>query len=137
MHPLVVRAKETIRSWTSDQPRDLGLAVSALCRDILDHGGLPGGSPDWTALRAAFDVKKGDSIGETFGRWDHWCRHADVDLEDRAAFVKMGIVTVTVKWTLKKFGMLSGPPAPIPQFGAWKEELCESLDKFIPDVKPE
>jgi len=41
MHPLIEHAKKTVASWTNDEPRELAIAVAALCRQTLDSGGLP------------------------------------------------------------------------------------------------
>jgi hypothetical protein len=130
MHPLIVRAKDEINAWSSDQPRELALAVAALCRDILDHGGLPSDSAAWIGIRRAFDVTPGQSIADSIAGWDDWCRYADVDVNDRDAFVKLGIITWTVKMLLLKFGMLVGTE-PISDFDAWKQLLCQHLDKHI------
>lgn len=131
MHSLIDQAKETIASWSSDEPRDLALAVAALCRQTLDAGGLPTDSPDWQRLRSAFDVSKGQGIAESIVRWDKCCTTADVDvLTNREAFVKLGVVTWLVKFTAKRFGMLPGSEL-ISDFGEWKQRLCQCLDKHI------
>jgi hypothetical protein len=133
MHPLIVQAKETVASWSSDEPRELALAVAALCRQTLDAGGLPTRSPDWLRLRSAFDVSKGQSISESIVNWDECCRTADLDLDvlsSQEAYVKLGIVTWVVKFLGKKFGMLSGSE-PITDFDEWKLRLVECFDKYI------
>lgn len=130
MHFLITRARNAIDSWTCDQPRELALGVAALCRDTLDYGGLPTDSTDWRKLRASFDVTAGQSIADSIASWDHWCRYAHVDLTDREAFVKLGIVTWTVKLLLRKLGALAGCD-PMPDFHEWKRELCMCLDQYI------
>jgi hypothetical protein len=131
MHPLIDQAKETVASWTTDKPRELALAVAALCRDTLDSGGLPTDSPEWARLRSAFDVSQGQSIGQSVVEWDECCRTVDVDVQpNQEAFVKLGIVTWLVKFLAKRFGMLPGSD-PINDFDEWKNRLCESFDKYI------
>lgn len=130
MHRLIERAKESIRGWSSDQPRDLALAVASLCREILDDGKLPEGDLDWLQLRQAFDVVEGQSIAANIARWDDLCRLGDFDISDHDAFVKLGIVTWTEKMLLKKLGMLSGPKEDM-GFEEWKSALIEYLDKYI------
>lgn len=131
MHPLIEEAKSIIASWSSDEPRDLALAVAALCRHTLDAGGLPTDSRDWQRLRSAFDVSKGQSIMQSVARWDDLVRYADVDVQsNQEAFVKLGIVTWLVKLTAKQFGMLQASD-PIPDFGEWKQCLCQCLEKYI------
>lgn len=131
MHPLIEQAKKKVTSWVDDEPRELALAVAALCRETLDAGGLPTDSPDWARLRSAFDIVKDQGIGERVLRWDECCRSADVDLlSNHEAFVKLGIVTWLVKFLAKRFGMLRGSD-PITDFAQWKLRLCECLDKYI------
>lgn len=131
MHPLIVRAEEIVSSWDSDEPRALALAAAALCKTTLDAGGLPTDSPDWIRLREAFDVQTGQSIAESIVKWDDLCRFADVDLtNNRDAYVKMGIVTWTVKLLLKRFGMLVHSEA-ITDFAEWKRRLCHCLGNYI------
>jgi hypothetical protein len=131
MHPLIDSAIETISSWTSDEPSDLTLAVAALCRDTLDSGGLPNGSPDWFKGRKLFEVTAGQNIADSIVAWDDWCRFAEVDVRnDRTACVKLGIVTWTTKFILIRFGMLVGSEA-IPDFEEWKQRLCQCLEKYI------
>ena len=36
MHPLIEKAKQTIATWTNDEPHNLATAVATLCRDTLD-----------------------------------------------------------------------------------------------------
>lgn len=130
MHALIKKATDAVSSWTSDDPRELSLAVAMLCRDILDSGELPRDSPDWQSLRDSFDITTGQSISDTLLEWDHWCRHADVNLENREAFVKLGIVTWAVKLLLKKFGMLVGCE-PESDFYAWKRQLSDRFENSI------
>jgi len=130
MHPLIERAKNTIAEWSSDHPHDLSLSVATLCREILDDGELPN-DLDWQRLRQSFDIERGQSIASTILEWDELCRLGDFDISDHDAFVKLGIVTWTVKLLLKHLGMLSGPPAPKLELEAWKSNLIECLDKYI------
>jgi len=123
MHPLIDQAKDTVASWTNDEPRELALAVAALCRQTLDAGGLPTDSPDWARLRSAFDVSKGQGIGESIVKWDGCCTTADVDLaSNQEAFVKLGIVTWLVKFLAKRLGMMEGSDW-INDFDEWKRRL--------------
>jgi hypothetical protein len=71
---LIEQAKATIRDWSSDEPRDLVIAVASLCREILDVGNLPEGDHDWQRLRQSFDLKRGQSIASTIADWDDQCR---------------------------------------------------------------
>ncbi len=131
MHPLIEHAKTSIREWSSDQPRDLAIAVASLCREILDNGELPQGDQDWIRLRQAFDIVRGQSIASTIAEWDDLCRLGDFDISDREAFVKLGIVTWIVKKLLKQLGMLSGPPAPKMELEEWKADLIDCLDRYV------
>lgn len=131
MHPLIVQAKETVASWSNDEPRELALAVAALCRETLDRDGLPPESPDWIHLRIAFEISKGQSISESIANWDECCRTADVDVQSsQDALVKLGIVTWLVKFLARRFGMLPGSE-PIADFDKWKQRLIECFDKYI------
>jgi hypothetical protein len=130
MHPLIAQAKQTVASWTNDDPRELAIVVAALCRAMLDAGGLPTDSPDWTRLRIAFDVAKGQNIGESIVKWDECCRTAVVDLSNQESFVKLGIVTWLVKFLARRLGMLPGSQ-PISDFDEWKRRLGDCFDKYI------
>ena len=57
MHKLIEKAKSHIENWTSDEPRDLTLAVAAMCRDVLDDGPLPSGDAAWGDLRRSFNIE--------------------------------------------------------------------------------
>jgi hypothetical protein len=131
MHALIEQAKTSIRTWSSDEPRDLAIAAASLCREILDVGALPDGDHDWQRLRRSFDIKRGQSIASSIADWDDQCRFGDFDISDRDAFVKLGIVTWTVKMLLKKFGMLSGPTEPPMSLEEWKIKLIDCLDRYI------
>jgi hypothetical protein len=132
MHPLIEQAKQRIRSWTSDSPRDLLIDVASLCREILDTSELPEKHPDWGRLRLLFDIKEGPLIAETITAWDDQCRLGDFDvLNSELLYIKLAIVTWTVKKLLKKFGMLFGPIDPPVELDAWKEELIGCLDRYI------
>jgi hypothetical protein len=127
MHPLIDQAKKTVTSWTINGPREL--AVAALCRQTLGSGGLPTDSPDWARLRSAFDVSKGQGIGETIVRWDECCTTADVDVHsNQESCVKLGVVTWLVEFLEKRFGMFAGSE-PIKDFEEWKHRLCQCFDK--------
>jgi hypothetical protein len=130
MHPLIEQAKQTIAAWTNDEPRELAIAVAALCRETLDAGGLPTDSPDWARLRNAFDVVEGQDIGDTIVKWDQYASTEDVDLSNQVSFVKLGIVTWLVKFLAKRLGMLPGSQ-PINDFAEWKGRLCDCFDKYI------
>lgn len=131
MHALIEQAKTSIRRWSSDEPRDLAIAVASLCVEILDVGNLPEGDQDWQRLRQSFDIKRGQSIVPTIASWDDQCRLGDFDISDHDAYVKLGIVTWIVKLLLKKLGMLSGPLEPPMSFDAWKALLIDRLDRYI------
>ncbi len=128
---LIEQAKASIRGWSSDEPRDLAIAVASLCREVLDVGNLPNGDHDWQRLRQSFDIKRGQSIGSTIADWDDQCRLGDFDISDNDDCVKLGIVTWTVKKLLKRFGMLSGPAEPPMSFEEWKANLIDCLDRYI------
>ena len=130
VNPLIEQAKTKINSWNSSEPRELALAVASLCRLTLDSGGLPTGDADWRAMRAAFDVQKGQGIAETIVSWDEWCRTADVDVSNDESFVKLGIVTWVVKFLARWLGMVAGSE-PISDFDEWKSRLCKVLDEHI------
>jgi hypothetical protein len=131
MHPLIERAKNSVRSWSSDQPRDLAISVASFCREILDAGELPVEGQDWGRLRQAFDFVAGQPIGPTIAEWDDLCRfgHFDV-ISNREAYVKLGIITWTVKLLLKKLGILTGPKQEM-GLEEWKAKLVSCLDKYI------
>ena len=132
MNKLIERAKDTIRTWSSDDPRDLAFAVAALCREILDDGEMPIEGLDWMRLRQAFDIVEGQSIASTIALWDDLCCLGDSTyISNHDAFVKIGIVTWTVKSLLKKLGMLSGPRQEI-GLEEWKVKLIKCLDRAHP-----
>lgn len=137
MHRLIEHAKRSVRQWSSDQPRDLAIAVATLCREVLDDGDLPEGDLDWQRLRRSFDIAKGESIAATIGQWDDLCRLGDCDISDRDAFVKLGIVTWTVKMLLRKLGMLTGPPSQDMGLEEWKAHFIDCLDRYIVDRSSE
>ena len=130
MHPLIEHAKATVRGWPSEEPRDLAIAVASLCKHILDDGGLPEDGSGGLRLRNALDVARGDSIAASVGAWDDLCRLGEFDISDNDAYVKLGIVTWTVKLLLKKLGMLTGE-SQTQELDEWKAGLCACLDKYI------
>lgn len=77
-------------------------------------------------IREAFEIQAGDPIADSLKRWDHWARYAQVDLSDRAASVKLGIVTWSVKLLLKQLGLLPASE-PYGTFDEWKLRLCHML----------
>lgn len=131
MHSLIEQAKTAIRGWSSDEPRDLAIAVASLCREILDVGDLPEGDHDWHRLRQSFNIKRGQPIASTIVDWDDQCRLGDFDISDHDAYVKLGVVTWTVKKLLEKLGMLSGATGPPVSLEEWKANLIDCLDRYI------
>ncbi len=131
MHALIEQAKTTINGWSSNEPRVLAIAVASLCREILDVGNLPEGDQDWQRLRQSFDIKHGQSIASTLAHWDDQCRLGDFAISDDDSYVKLGIVTWTVKKLLRQLGMLSGPPEPPMSLDAWKANLIDCLERYI------
>ena len=131
MHPLIERAKQSIRDWSSDDPRDLAIAVATLCREILDVGKLPEADEDWLRLRLSFDVTHNQPLAAMISDWDNQCRLGDFDISDPECYVKLGIVTWTVKKLLKKLGMLSGAAEPPKALEEWKANLIDCLDRYI------
>jgi hypothetical protein len=131
MHPLIEQAKVSIRKWSSDEPRDLAIAAATLFREILDVGNLPNGDRDWQRLRDSFAIEHGQPIGPTIADWDDQCRLGNFDVSDRDDYVKLGIVTWTVKKLLKQFGMLSGPTEPPMPLESWKANLVDCLDRYV------
>ena len=131
MHPLIEQAIVSIRRWSSDEPRDLAVAAATLFREILDAGDLPDGDLDWQRLRESFDIKQGQPIGPTLAGWDDQCRVGDFDISKHDDYVKLGIVTWTVKKLLKQSGMLSGPTEPPIPLEDWKVNLINCLNRYI------
>ena len=131
MHPLIEHAKNAIRSWSSDQPRDLAIAVASLCRETLDADELPTEGQDWARLRQAFELVEGQSFAATIVGWDDLCRLGQFDvISNHEAYVKLGIVTWTVKFLLKKLGWLTGPKEEV-GLEEWKARLISCLDRYI------
>lgn len=130
MHPLIERAKNQIRGWSSGRPADLARDVARLCRDILDDGGLPEHDRDWQRLRRAFDVAEGESLAAAVARWDDLCRFGDFDISNRDLLVKLGIVNWTVKELLLKVGMLGESNRDL-GLEPWKASLIDCLDRYI------
>jgi hypothetical protein len=131
MHPLIEQAKSEICGWSSDDPRDLAIAVASLCRQILDTGNLPEGDQAWQRLRQSFEIERGQSIAETIVGWDAQCRLGDFDISNHDSYVKLGIVTWSVKKLLKQLGMLTGPIDPPMPLEAWKANLIDCLERYI------
>jgi hypothetical protein len=130
MHPLTEQAIDRIQTWNSAEVATMCRAVAELCRETLDAGGLPTDSPDWQQMRDAFEIKAGEPIADSLKQWDHWVRFAEVDLSDRDAFVKMGIVTWSVKLLLKQLGLLSASE-PFATLDEWKQRLCRMLETTL------
>lgn len=128
MHRLVAHAKDAIGEWTSDAPRTLASSVALLCRQVIDDGGLPQCGRDWLRLRQSFDVVPGQSIASSIVEWDTLCRLGEFGVSEDEAFVKLGIVTWTVKMLLKHLGMLSGPSALKQELDEWKAQLIHFLE---------
>ncbi|HVW01030.1 MAG TPA: hypothetical protein VHB77_11845 [Planctomycetaceae bacterium] len=126
LHPLTEQAIARIQTWNSAEVPEMCRAVAELCRETLNAGGLPTDSPDWQRMREAFEIQAGDSIADSLKRWDHWVRYAQVDLSDRAASVKLGVVTWSVKLLLKQLGLLPASE-PYSSLEEWKQQLCHLL----------
>lgn len=130
MHPLIEQAKSAIRTWSTDEPRELSLAVAAMCRGVLDATSLSAERAGWQQLRRSFDIEPGQEIAATIVQWDHHLRFGDFGETEGDAYVQLGIVTWTVKLLLKKLGMLTGPKQEL-ELEEWKARLIENLDKYI------
>ncbi|MFN3149090.1 hypothetical protein [Bremerella sp.] len=128
---MIEKAKRSIREWPSDDPRDLAIVVASLCRDVLDEGDLPEGDHDWRQLRESFDIAQGSSIAATIMRWDELCRLGDFDTSVHDSYVKLGIVTWSVKKLVLKLGMFRDPSAAQTDLEEWKTSLIHCLDKYI------
>ncbi len=133
----IVASQERIRSWAIDEPRALVEAAAALCRETLDAGGLPHGSPAWQTLRDAFNPDSIDAapdVREAVCRWDDLVRSEELEdtpsLDDRSDIIKLGIVTWVVKFLAKRLGLLAGSD-PIPDFAEWKDRLGQAIEKYV------
>ena len=136
MHDPIAAAAVRIRGWDVDEPRGLVDAAAALCRETLDEGGLPEGSPAWRELRHSFEgssVGRASDVREIVCRWDERIRDPDLEedlLDDQAAAIKLGIVTWIVKSLAKRLGLIEGAE-PIPGFDEWRARLCLDLERYV------
>lgn len=134
MRLLLDDAKQTVLRWESDSPAMLTADAAALCREVLDHGGLPEGE-SWSLLRRSFDrnrIADFEDAREAIKEWDDHCCLLDFDLlnSDVSSTVKLGIVTWVAKFLAMKFNLLSGCN-PVYEFDEWKVRLCGSLEKTV------
>ncbi len=121
MHPLIEQAKEEIREWASDDPRELAAAVSKLCRRIVAAGSTSVNDQASQRLLHLLEIGCGPSLAESIASWERHCRLGKFDLSSHESYVKLGIVTWCVKKLLKQLGLLTGSvDTPMP-LDAWKE----------------
>ena len=136
MHDPIAAAAGRIQGWDVDEPRGLLDAAAGLCRETLDDGGLPGGSPAWRELRTSFDEACGgraSDVREVVCRWDERVRDPDLEedlLDDQTAAIKLGIVTWVVKALAARLGLIE-VAKPAPGFDEWKARLCLDLERYV------